>query len=107
MNKTFTTKEQIISVNGIFDTFYAEVTEPSVTAKKLSSALLKTARALTCSKARCLVRAFSAAGSLVGLIGIAGAVEVGNLSPAAGLLLGACMIVVEYLCLSPRRGSKG
>ena len=102
MNKSFSTNNNIVSVNGIFEQFYAEVTAPSETAKKLSALLIQAVRFLTSAKTIRMLRAFAAACSLVGLIGIVGAIEVGNISPLFGLILASGMIAVEYLCLRPR-----
>ena len=102
MNKTFSNSSNIVSVNGIFERFYAEASVQSEAAKKLSDLLTKAIQILTSVKTTRMLRAFAAAGSLVGLIGIAGAIEVGNLSPILGLVFASGMVAVEYICLKPR-----
>ena len=106
MNRTFTENSQYNSDNGILRAFYAEIVEAPVERENKEQALLeklaRICRALVGSTARRMAKAFAAVLSLVGLVGVVGAVEVGNLSPVAGLVLGLIMVACEYTCLKPK-----
>ncbi|MBE6634555.1 MAG: hypothetical protein E7620_09510 [Ruminococcaceae bacterium] len=106
MNRTFTETSQFNSDNGILKAFYAEIVDTPAEREPKSGALLeklaRMGRALVGSAARRMTKAFATVLSLVGLVGVVGAVEVGNLSPAAGLALGLIMVAFEYLCLKPK-----
>ena len=62
---------------------------------------------LSGATARRLARVSGVVLSLIGILGIAGAMEAGRLSLWVGLLLSALLIGVECLCLRPARKKKG
>ena len=71
--------------------------------KKLFSRMAGLARALTDSRVCRIAKAISVAVSLVGFVGVIGAMERGGLGIGAGLLIGAALVGLEYLCLRGRR----
>ena len=54
---------------------------------------------LTCERTRAIARALGFGLSLVGFIGIIGAMETGAIRLGFGLVLGAALLGVEVLCL--------
>lgn len=107
MNRSFSEIGSFDSNNGIYEAFYKEYVEIDsrlhARKKQLSEWLSKAFKALTCTRARCLAKAFAVVASLVGLIGVAGAVEMENISLSLGLTLGTLMIAIEYFCLKRKK----
>ncbi len=52
-----------------------------------------------------ILRVVGVAGSLIGFVGIIGAMERGSLGIGAGLLIGAILLGIEYLCLRTHKPS--
>lgn len=99
------------SNNGIYEAFYAEIKSTRRGAFSAAFARLflwlRTCLAILCSaKTGRILRAACATASLVGLVGIAGGLETGKLSPVACLVLAAVLLLAVYLSVRPksRRG---
>ena len=103
MNKYYLSEEQFNSNKRIFEAYYTEA-KTSVGAFQKALDFLRiflsaVMAALTSARARVLVRVCGIALSLIGLIGVVGAIEAGSISIGFGLLLGLLMIGVEFFCL--------
>ena len=107
MNTTFEQNRSFNSNNRIFEGYFEESTQSiGKLRRRLDSFLYIIASiltAMTSAKAIALFKVIGVACSLVGFVGIIGAVECGTLGFGAGFLLGALLIGVEYLCLRPKR----
>lgn len=100
MNASYERNGRFDSNSRIFEGYY---TESAPRASKLRNALESICAS---EKARTLfatLRVFGTALSLVGFVGVIGAMENGSLSLLNGLLLGSLLLSVEYLCLRRRR----
>ena len=107
MNSCFEKKEHFDSNNRIFEAYFLEEAQPANRLQKvldtLSAFLLAVLAFLGCAAFRRWVRVSGVALSLVGFIGVIGAMQHGSVSLMAGLLIGALLLGVEYLCLrSPK-----
>ena len=107
MNAYFEEKEVFNSNSRIFEGYFTE-TEAHTgrlqrAADKLFSRVSVFARALTDSRVCRLIKAITVALSLIGFVGVIGAMERGGLGIGAGLLVGATLVALEYLCLRGRR----
>lgn len=107
MNTTFEKNSNFNSNNRIFEGYFEEPAKAVGTLRRGVDSFLyiiiSVITAMTSAKAIALYKVFGVACSLVGFIGVIGAVERGSLGFGAGLLIGAVLIGVEYLCLRPRR----
>ena len=107
MNTTFEKNSTFNSNSRIFEGYFEDNTQKVRSFHKgLDSFLYIIASiltALTSAKAIALFKVIGVACSLVGFVGIIGAVECGTLTMSAGVLLGAFVIGIEYLCLRPKR----
>ena len=103
MNKDYSANRSIISNNGIMTAFYEEIVGAAETRRggfeKLLSAARNAWKILTGARARVLARVLAAVMSLIGLVGVVGAMELGNISLTAGTLLGLLLILAEYFCI--------
>ena len=103
MNKTYEFSSQFDSNNGIYDAFYAEVVSPAYSVPKalgsISEKVKKLYKALTSAVAKRLALTAATALSLLGIVGIAGGIQHGNISLLGGLAVAALCIGVEYCCL--------
>ena len=106
MNAYFDHNERIDTNNRIIEAYFSDVTVAPGLLSRLADGLLSFLfamwKALTCDVARRVIRACEVAVSLVGLVGIVGAMERGTLALGAGLFIGLALVGVEYLCLRPR-----
>ncbi len=107
MNTCFEQSSNFNSNNRIFKDYFSTTAKPVGNLRRKLDAFLyiivSLCAAFPIAKAAHVLRAIGVAGSLVGFVGIIGAMEFGTLSLGAGLLLGALFIGFEYLCLRPRR----
>lgn len=107
MNAYFEKNEKKISNNRIYNSYFQTEAKAHLGVRTLLNAalalLLSLLTRLSSTRARVFIRVTSVALSLVGFIGVIGAVEHGSLTMLGGLLIGAILIGVEYLAL---RGSK-
>lgn len=107
MNAYYENKGSFNSNNRIFEGYFTETKQTSNllrnAAKRLLAYLMLLVRVLTDSRVCRIAKAVSVAVSLVGFVGVIGAIEHGNLSIGTGLLIGAILLGVEYLCLRGRR----
>lgn len=103
MNTYFEKNEQINSNKRIIDAYFGESAKRESRLSALLSLLLHLWQILTSATARRIAKAASVAVALVALVGVVGAIERGSLGIGIGLLLGAAVIAVEYICLAPRR----
>lgn len=107
MNTAFEKNGNFNSNNRIFEGYFEEPAKTFGTIRRgLDSFLyiiVSVITALSSAKAIALYKVFGVACSLVGFIGVIGAVERGSLGFGAGLLIGAVLIGVEYLCLRSKR----
>lgn len=110
MDRPSSYSEQIHSDFGIYEDFYAGVRVPSGKLKKAGELLLCRLTALLhilCSSAvRRLAKTAAVALCLIGMIGVAGAMEIGNLPLGAGVLICAGLLIVEFLLLRRRKDKR-
>ena len=103
MNKAFDVLHGFGSNNGIYDVFYAEVVNPAFSRKNRADNLLKCVskcyKAVTGVTAKRLTKVMLATFSLLGLVGVAGGIQHGQVSLLGGLLIATLCIGMEYLCL--------
>lgn len=106
MNACFDQNERIDTNKRIIEAYFSDVTTaPGVFARTVDSVLaflFAMWKVLTGDVARRIAKAACVALSLVGMVGIVGAMERGTLALWAGLLIGLALVGVEYLCLRPR-----
>ena len=107
MNRSYTENDQFISNSGIYAQLYgeAEFDKKSIRSK-LNVLLFKLYSLIEILVGATALRLYKVAGaalSLIGIIGIAGAIETGRLSIVAGLFLCALLLGVEYVCLRPAK----
>ncbi len=107
MNRSFTENDQFISNNGIYSQLYGGLgIEQKKAWSAFNSLLLKLFSLFEILTGATAIRLYKVAGvvfSLIGIIGIAGAIETGRLSISAGLGVCALLLAVEYLCLRPAK----
>lgn len=110
MNAYYNKNEQFISNNRTYTEYFTEsaksvskwLTLPEI----LLSILFSLLRFLSGARVRNIVRVCAVAVSLVGFIGVLGAVERGTLSLLGGVLLGGILLGIEYLALRPSKKTK-
>ena len=107
MDKAFSRNSEFDSNSGILDAFYREYVGADRSLPQRSEQaweiLRKIVKILTGARARCLAKAFAVATALIGLIGVAGAIEMENISLSAGLGLSVLLVAIEYLALRGRK----
>ena len=110
MNRSYTKNDAFVSNNGIYDALYGDgAFQEKRLEKWLDGALCKLIalmQILTGATARRLARVCGVVVSLIGIIGVAGAIETGRLSIPFGLLLAGLFVATEYFCLRPTRRRK-
>lgn len=103
MNRMDTKKGRMDSDFGIETVYYPELRTSCGRFRRRADALLLRLLALwqilTGATARRLAKAGCVALSLIGMIGVAGAMERGTVSLSAGLAVCAVLLAVELLCL--------
>ncbi len=108
MNTYYQQNGRIGSNNDIFETYFYGETKALPSWKKRLDTILAILAAmvasLTSARARTALRVFGVGASLVGFVGIIGAMEAGSLAILPGILIGILLIGVEVLCL--RRATK-
>lgn len=107
MNAYFENNGAFNSNSRIFEGYFTE-TETRTgrlqrTWEKLFFRMAGFARALTDSRICRLIKSITVALSLIGFVGVIGAMERGGLGIGAGLLIGVALVGLEYLCLRSRR----
>ena len=107
MNAYFEKEAQFETNKRIIEAYFTDTTvAPGHLERGLQAvltALFVFWKMLTGTVARRIFKASGVALSLIGMVGIIGAMERGTLSLLAGLLIGTVLIGIEYLCLRPRR----
>ena len=107
MNAYFDNNGAFNSNSRIFEGYFTEAETRTSglqrAAEKLFSRVADLARTLTDSRACRLIKAITVALSLIGFAGVIGAMERGSLGMGTGVLIGATLIGLEYLCLRGRR----
>ena len=107
MNTYFEQNNQFNSNKRIIEAYFSVSERKAGTLQKMLDSLLSVLAAilstLTCERAISLYKVSGAVLSLVGMVGIVGAAETGKIGLFAALLLGACVVGLEYLCIRPRR----
>ncbi len=103
MNKDYSENRNFVSVNGIMSAFYEEIVCDAETRRSGLEKLLSTVRnawkILSGARAKALAKVLAAVMSLIGLVGVVGAMELGSISLPAGTLLGLLLILAEYFCI--------
>ena len=103
MNKTYEISDVVRSNNGIYEAFYAEVVAPSFARKNTSlvavERLKKLYQILTGAVAKRLTAICGATLSILGIVGVAGGIQHGNISLLGGFFVAALCLGAEYLCL--------
>ena len=107
MNRYIDSSARYSSDNGIFEAYFTEsVSTASPLKRWLDSCLallLQLIKAVTGATACRLYRVFGVAASLIGFVGVIGAMQSGTVGLGMGLLIGAVLIGIEYLCLRSKR----
>ncbi len=103
MNTYYQQNRRISSNNDIFEVYFYGKAKPMPKWKKQLDSILSMLAAmvafLTSARVRTALRVFGVGVSLVGFVGIIGAMEAGSLAILPGILLGLLLIGVEFLCL--------
>lgn len=102
MNKYFDKNDMFDSNSRIYEGYFADVTNTKNPLKKLSDLLFMILRFLSGQTVIRTVKAVAVALSLIGFVGIIGAMENGTLGLGTGLVIGALLLAIEYLCLRGR-----
>ena len=107
MNTTFEQNSNFNSKSRIYEGYFEESASRAGSIRRgLESFLYISASiltAMTSAKAIALFKVIGMAGTLVGFVGIIGAVEQGTLGMGAGFWLGTLLVGIEYLCLRSKR----
>ena len=110
MNRSYEKNSLFNSDFGIYETFYTEETVAAGGWKSYKDALLcrllVLAQILCGATARRIARVGIFTLCMVGTIGVAGAIEVGNLSLFPGLAICAGLLTIEWLCLRGRKSKQ-
>ncbi|MBQ9131835.1 MAG: hypothetical protein IJX62_05125 [Clostridia bacterium] len=103
MNASFEKNNAFNSNNRIFEGYFVESARPVDLPRRLTDGCFAVARRLSeLTRQSALLRVLRVSGvaaSLIGFVGVIGAMERGTLSLGAGLLVGALLVGIEYLCL--------
>ncbi|MBO5930672.1 MAG: hypothetical protein J6Q70_00365 [Clostridia bacterium] len=102
MNISYQNEGHIYSNNDIFAEYFNVGTRPSKMRKAadaLLAALSVILAFLTAARTRVAIRAIGFGLTLVGFVGIIGAMETGAIGLGFGLVLGMALLGVEVLCL--------
>ena len=103
MNRYFDKNDVFSSNNRIFESFFTDApvqkTKLEKWLEKLSRVLFSILVFLSSAAFVKLAKCIGVAGSLVGFVGIIGAMEQGTLGLGIGLCIGAVLLLIEYLCL--------
>lgn len=108
MNAYYNKNEAFDSNKRIIEAYFGESLKTAGTGQKVLDALFSWLsvflRVLTCATARRIAKATAVAVTLVGFVGVIGAMERGVLGLGLGLAIGTILLGIEYLCLRPHRG---
>lgn len=111
MNTYMNKSADFNSNSRIFEAYYQEIAKPAGKLQRAVDALLSKLSSFAKAENRAVaIRLAKVAGvamSMVGLVGVIGAMECGALGLGNGLLIGSLLVGVEYLCLRGRRHTKG
>ncbi len=103
MNNTYEISNNFDSNSGIYEAFYEEVVIPAYSTPKtlcnISEKAKKLYKILTGAATKRLAMTAAAALSLLGVVGVAGGIQHGNISLLGGLAIAAFCVSVEYCCL--------
>ncbi len=102
MNKYFDKNDTFNSNSRIYEGCFTDARSAKNPLKKLSEMLFLVLHFLTGQAVVRKIKAVAVALSLIGFVGIIGAMETGSLGLGTGLLIGALLLAIEYLCLSQR-----
>ena len=109
MNAYYEKNENNISNNRIYNSYFQTEAKNELSGRMLLNsifaALVSLLSLLSSARVRTIVRVCTVALSLVGFVGVIGAVEHGSLTMLGGLLIGIALIGVEYLALRGKRKS--
>ena len=102
MNKYFEKNGSFHSNNRIYEGYFTEAEVRNGLGKKVFDLLLFIVNLLLNETFLRRAKLVVVAASLIGLIGVVGAMDAGSLGMGSGLLIGLVLILVEYLCLKGR-----
>lgn len=102
MNKYFDKNDMFDSNNRIYEGYFTESKKENYVWSGIMSLLLLVIQFLSKESFLQKAKMVLVALSLIGFIGIVGAMEAGSLNMGTGLLIGAILIAIEYLCLKGR-----
>ena len=102
MNKYFEKNDNFNSNNRIYEGYFTEARNESGFGKRALDLLSLILNFLLCESFLQRAKMVLVALSLVGFIGVIGAMEAGSLGMGSGLLIGGLLLAVEYLCLKRR-----
>ncbi len=107
MNTYFEQNHSFDSNKRIIEAYFGEAVKPAgAWSRRLETLLGLLAALLHILSSATLRRICKTAGvalSLVGMVGVIGAMERGSLGLGAGLVLGALLVGIEFLCLCPKK----
>ena len=107
MNAYYNKNEEFNSNKRIIEAYFGESAKTTFAGQKVIDALLACLSALVCAlcsaTARRVIKATVFSVTLVGFVGVIGAMEHGSIGLGAGLALGIVLLCVELLCLRPHR----
>lgn len=107
MNTYFEKNRNLDSNSRIFEAYFTDTAKPVGAFRKWLDSVLcvlsSILRALIGATARRIAKVTTVAICLIGFIGVIGAIEHGTLGVGTGLLIGAILLGVEYLCLRGKR----
>ena len=107
MNKTYDVSNRFDSNKGIYDAFYAEIVSPAFSdrnfAKKLLERIGNLRTALCGTTAKRLARVTGVACALLGIVGVAGGIQYGEISLLGGVAVTLALLGIEYLCLKKQK----
>jgi hypothetical protein len=102
MNISYQNNERVYSNNDIFGDYFnvgARASKTRKAADAMLAALSLILAFLTATRTRVVARALGFGLCLVGFTGVIGAMETGAISLGFGLILGAALLGIEFLCL--------
>jgi hypothetical protein len=102
MNKYFDKNDMFNSNSRIYEGYFTDSSTKKNSSNRVLEMLCLILQSLLESSALRYVKVALVALSFIGLIGVIGAVEAGTLGMGSALVIGATLVLVEYLCLKGR-----
>jgi len=107
MNRYFDKNDNFNSNSRIFNAYYnaegTQIESPSVAFKNAKTKLAGARRSALIGRILRVAKPIIFSVSLLGILGVASAIEAGTLGLGSGLAIAVALLGVEYLCLRRRR----